>query len=167
MKHVFLILILSIYMLTSCRSSARFSTTSSTRNEKSANEYEFRNEESSHLNNFIKKWLDTPYEYGGMSKSGVDCSGFSSIVMREVYGLKIPRSADDQYNAGEKVGDGWRSPGDLVFFKNVRGHGVDHVGIYMGDNRFAHASTKKGVIVSDLDEDYYRKRYVGTCRYSK
>lgn len=100
-----------------------------------------------------------------MSKSGVDCSGFSTIVMRELYGVKIPRTADDQYNSGDKIRDAWREPGDLVFFKNFRGPDIDHVGIYLGNDRFVHASTSKGVIVSDLDEEYYRKRYVGACRF--
>jgi cell wall-associated NlpC family hydrolase len=121
--------------------------------------------ESSDLNSFVKQWIHTPYKYGGMSRSGVDCSGFSSIVMREVYNIKIPRTAEAQYNNGNKIRDSWRSPGDLVFFKNFRGSGIDHVGIYLGDNRFVHASESNGVVVSDLDENYYRKRYVGACRY--
>jgi lipoprotein Spr len=87
--------------------------------------------------------------------------------MREVYNIKVPRTAQEQYNNGDKIRDSWRSPGDLVFFKNIRGQGIDHVGIYLGDNRFAHAAESKGVVVSDLDENYYRKRYVGSCRYQK
>jgi cell wall-associated NlpC family hydrolase len=166
MRHLFLLVTLLIFAISACRSSARFSTSPSTDYEKSSGNQN-TNEESSALNSFIQQWLHTPYKYGGMSKSGVDCSGFSSIVMRDVYGIKIPRTTRDQYDKGEKVRDGWRVLGDLVFFKNVRGHGVDHVGIYMGNNRFAHASTSKGVIMSDLDEDYYQERYVGTCRYSK
>jgi lipoprotein Spr len=166
MRHLFLLLTLLVFVISACRSSARFSTSHSTDSEKSSGNQN-TNEESSTLNSFIRQWLHIPYKYGGMSKSGIDCSGFSSIVMRDVYDIKISRTARDQYNNGEKVRDSWRVPGDLVFFKNVRGHGVDHVGIYIGNNRFAHASTSKGVIVSDLDEDYYHKRYVGTCRYSK
>ena len=166
MRHLFLLLVSVVVVISACRSSARFSTSHSTNHENSSKDRSY-GEESSSLNNFIKQWLHTPYKYGGMSKTGIDCSGFSSIVMRDVYDIRIPRTAQDQYNSGEKIRDGWRVAGDLVFFKNVRGHGVDHVGIYLGSNRFAHASTSKGVIVSDMDEDYYHKRYVGACRYKK
>ena len=123
--------------------------------------------ENTNLLNLVNQWMDTPYEYGGMSKSGVDCSGFSSIILDEAYSIKIPRTAEEQYNMGEKIRNSWLSPGDLVFFKNFRGHGIDHVGIYLGNNQFAHATESNGVMVSDLDEDYYQKRYVGACRYQK
>jgi cell wall-associated NlpC family hydrolase len=166
MRHLLLLIILFSLVLSACRSSARFSTQTSTKSDQSSRGQD-HNEESSSLNSYIQQWLHTPYKYGGMSKSGVDCSGFSSIVMRDVFDIDIPRTAEDQYNSGEKIRDGWRKPGDLVFFKNVRGRGVDHVGIFLGNNRFVHASTKKGVIVSDLDEDYYHQRYVGSCRFAK
>jgi len=166
MKSLFLVLIIILFIIPACRSSARFSTSKSNEDVDIAQDRQ-TDQESSPLNSLVNKWINTPYKYGGMNKSGVDCSGFSTIVMLEVYDIKIPRTARDQYSAGEKIRDGWRVPGDLVFFKNFRGHGIDHVGIYLGNNRFAHASESKGVIVSDLDETYYRKRYVGTCRYKK
>jgi cell wall-associated NlpC family hydrolase len=162
-KIIFFSIFLSFVFL-SCRSSARFSSSHLNDYEASSRSQEF-SEKSAALDNYVKHWLNTPYKYGGMSKSGIDCSGFSFVVMRDVYDIVISRTADAQYKAGEKIRDGWRKPGDLVFFKNVRGHGIDHVGIYLGNNLFAHASTNKGVIISDLDEDYYRKRYVGICRY--
>ena len=100
-----------------------------------------------------------------MSKKGVDCSGFTSRVMEDVYNIQIPRTAEEQYENGRKISDGRMRAGDLVFFRNVRGKGIDHVGVYLGNKSFAHASNNAGVIISDLDEDYYRKRYVGACRY--
>lgn len=166
MRQLLSLLILIFFIFASCRPSARFSTSKLNDYEKSSQDKESR-KESSDLSGFIKQWLHTPYKYGGMSRAGVDCSGFSSIVMREVYDIKLPRTAQEQYNNGEKIRDGWRAPGDLVFFKNFRGHGIDHVGIYLGENRFAHATENTGVIVSDLDESNYRKRYVGACRYQK
>jgi len=166
MRQSIVLLIILFLISPSCRPSARFSAQKSTDHEESS-----QNQESSHgsslLNNFVKDWLHTPYKYGGMSRTGVDCSGFSSIVMREIFDIKLPRTAQEQYNQGDKIRDGWRGPGDLVFFKNYRGHGIDHVGIYLGGNRFAHATESTGVTVSDLDESYYRKRYVGACRYQK
>jgi lipoprotein Spr len=166
MKHfLFFVIVISLLFI-ACRPSARFSTSNSNKPEEIEKKQNYP-DESSALSTFIQQWMYTPYKYGGMSKSGVDCSGFSSIAMREIFGVRIPRTAEDQYKAGETVRDGWQKAGDLVFFKNVRGRGIDHVGIFLGNNRFAHASTKKGVIISDLDEDYYHKRYVGSRRYFK
>jgi lipoprotein Spr len=166
MRHSLALILLFLFILSSCRPSARFSASKENDYEEADLDQESV-KDNSILINFVKQWLDTPYKYGGTSKSGVDCSGFSSLVMREVYGIKIPRTAQEQYNEGDKIRDSWQIPGDLVFFKNVRGQGIDHVGIYLGDNRFAHATVSTGVVVSDLDESYYRKRYVGTCRYQK
>lgn len=162
MRCIILLTLLSLYLLSSCRPSARFAV---------SNEADYQTEsmvkDKSILIDFIKQWLDTPYKYGGMSKSGVDCSGFSSIVMHEVYDIILPRTAEEQYNSGEKIRESWLSPGDLIFFKNFRGHGIDHVGIFLGDNQFAHATESSGVTVSDLNESYYQNRYVGACRYKK
>ena len=113
----------------------------------------------------VDQWAGTPHKLGGTDRSGVDCSGFTSRVMLDVYHLKIPRTAESQYEKSRRVSDSRRRAGDLVFFRNVRGRGIDHVGVYLGDNKFTHATTKAGVIISDLNEDYYKKRYVGTCRY--
>jgi len=166
MRYFISLLLLILFVFSSCRPSARFSAVK-VNDQQSAPRDRESVSESSKLNSFVKQWIHTPYKYGGMSRSGVDCSGFSSILMREVYDIKLARTAQEQYNNGDKIRDSWRSPGDLVFFKNTRGHGIDHVGIYLGDNRFAHAATSTGVVVSDLDENYYHERYVGTCRYQK
>jgi lipoprotein Spr len=166
MRHFLSLLILILFVFLSCRPSARFSASKTNENETSLRDND-SDKVASGLNGFVEQWLHTPYKYGGMNRSGVDCSGFSSIVMQEVYNIKVPRTAEEQYNNGEKIRDSWRSPGDLVFFKNFRGHGIDHVGIYLGNNRFAHAAESNGVVVSDLDESYYLKRYVGACRYIK
>lgn len=166
MSHYFKLLLFILLILSSCRPSARFSA-SKVGDKEEVQRTQNSTHKSSDLNNFVKQWLHTPYKYGGMNRSGVDCSGFSSIAMRVVYDLMIPRTAQEQFKNGEKIRDSWRHPGDLVFFKNTRGHGIDHVGIFLGNNRFAHASESSGVVVSDLDEEYYRKRYAGARRYIK
>jgi hypothetical protein len=102
MKQLFVYFLFIIFVASACRSSARFSTTNSTVHENSSNDL-ITSKESSALNSFIKQWLYTPYKYGGMNKSGIDCSGFSTVVMREVYNITVPRTAGDQYNGGEKV----------------------------------------------------------------
>ena len=166
MRYSFPILLIFLFLLSACRPSARFSASKENDHDATDSAQDFT-QKSSILDDFIKQWLNTPYKYGGMSRSGVDCSGFSSIVLLEVFGVRIPRMAEEQYKNGTKIRDNWRTPGDLVFFKNIRGHGIDHVGIFLGQNRFAHASESSGVVISDLEEDHYRKRYVGACRYRK
>ena len=163
MRIQFLLLALCIF-ISACKPSARFRSdnVSATETRLGSNESTSKSDE---LGRYIREWLNTPYQFGGTTKKGVDCSGFSSQVMLNIYNIEIPRTAEDQFNQGKKIRDGWLSPGDLVFFKNVRGRGIDHVGVFLGNGRFVHASTSAGVIVSDLEEDYYRKRYVGACRY--
>jgi cell wall-associated NlpC family hydrolase len=116
----------------------------------------------------VIKYLDTPYRYGGTTENGLDCSAFTGSVYRNSLQINLPRSSADQFGVGEKL----RSQdelkfGDLVFFKTRRRARVSHVGIYLGERLFAHASTSKGVIVSSLDETYYKKRYVGARRVIK
>lgn len=105
-----------------------------------------------------EEWLGTPYVYGGTSRSGADCSGFVLNVFREI-NVPLPRTSQEQSHEGIKVGLENLNPGDLVFF-NTTGGGVSHVGIAIGENKFIHASTSRGVIVSSLDEEYYHERFL-------
>ncbi|MBC7866351.1 MAG: C40 family peptidase [Gloeobacteraceae cyanobacterium ES-bin-316] len=111
---------------------------------------------------FVEDWLKTRYRYGGSSKSGIDCSAFSSLLLATVAGLKIPRTAREQYAASEKISRAEIMEGDLVFF-NTRG-GVSHVGVYLTNNYFVHASVSDGVTISSLDDAYYSKKYIGSGR---
>jgi hypothetical protein len=109
-------------------------------------------------------FLGTPYDYGGESKEGTDCSGFVYAVYKDVIGIAPERSVTGLYNSGDEV-KGTPLPGDLVFFNTVGG--ISHVGIYIGDNKFIHAASagsKLGVIISSLDEEYYKTRYLGAKR---
>ena len=114
----------------------------------------------------IIKYLGTPYKYGGTTKSGIDCSAFTQTIYRDVFKINLERSARLQYNQGEKIlkGDELKY-GDLVFFNTRQRVKPGHVGIYIGDNMFAHASTKKGVTITALDYDYYAKTYMGARRF--
>lgn len=114
----------------------------------------------------VVSYLGVPYRYGGGSKNGIDCSGFTVNVYRSSLGITLPRTAGEQFQAGAAVpGDGLQF-GDLVFF-NTTGNGISHVGIYLEDDLFAHASVTYGVTISSLESSYYRKRYIGAKRVVK
>lgn len=108
-------------------------------------------------------WLGVPHRLGGLTKRGVDCSGFVSIMYREVYGKRLSRSAADMLKKDcVKVSRGKLKEGDLVFFKTGRGRRKtpDHVGIYLKNGRFIHTSSSKGVMVSSLSEPYYTRTWL-------
>jgi len=103
----------------------------------------------------------TPYCYSGDTPDCFDCSGFVNHCYA-VVGLELPRTSRELYSAGVRVIDGLRH-GDLVFF-NTSGRGVSHVGIYVGNNRFIHSSSSRGVMVSSLSDRYWQPRYLGARR---
>ena len=107
--------------------------------------------------------LGVPYAYGGSSDKGMDCSGFSSIVYAQALGKKLPRTTIQQYDIGRGVRRNDLRFGDLVFF-NTTGRSPSHVGVYIEDDLFAHASVSSGVTLSSLESTYYKKRYVGARR---
>ena len=106
----------------------------------------------------IADWISTPYKYAGKNEKGVDCSGFVNIIFKNVFGLQPGINSLDMFEKTRHIKKNQIKPGDLVFFK-TRGRNVSHVGIYLGNNKFAHASTSNGVVISDLEENYYAKRF--------
>lgn len=104
----------------------------------------------------ISDWLGVPHRSGGQSKAGTDCSGFAGHIYRSVYGIEIPRSSPDIYKACVPLKKNELREGDFVFFK-IGSRVINHVGIYLKDGKFAHASTSRGVVVSDLSEPYWEK----------
>jgi lipoprotein Spr len=114
----------------------------------------------------VIKYLNTPYKYGGNTKDGMDCSAFTQILFRDVFNISLERSARLQYAQGSVVTkDDTLKFGDLVFFNTRKRVKPGHVGIYIGDNLFAHASTKKGVTITSLDYDYYSRVFMGARRF--
>ena len=109
------------------------------------------------LQNFHAQWQGTPYRLGGMSKQGVDCSGFVYRAYLDIVGEKLPRTVIAQRDLGTSVPREQLQVGDLVFFKTS--YLTRHVGIYMGGQTFLHASTKKGVIISSLKNPYWASKY--------
>ena len=114
----------------------------------------------------IMHWLGTPYRFGGRNKSATDCSGFIQNVFIESSNLKLPRTARDQFNVGMKVKRSELQFGDLIFFHTYTRRYASHVGIYLGDDLFAQASSRYGVTVSSLESTYYKKRFIGGRRLS-
>lgn len=107
-----------------------------------------------------KKYMGTPYRFGGTTPKGFDCSGFVQFVFRR-HGFAIPRAADEQYRLGVRVKKRQElEPGDLVFFSTYE-KGASHCGIYLGDDQFIHVSSRRGVRVDSLDDEYWKPRWYG------
>ena len=114
---------------------------------------------------FIDEWWNTAYRYGGTNKKGIDCSALTGLLMSSVYALALPRTAREQYGVSQKINREELTEGDLVFF-NTRG-GVSHVGVYLCNDFFVHASVANGVTISSLHEAYYSNKYLGAGRIVK
>lgn len=110
-----------------------------------------------------KKHIGVPYLWGGTTPAGFDCSGFVQYVFRQS-GISLPRTTTEQYKVGTYVSKSNLQPGDLVFLQNTYREGISHVGIYIGSGQMIHASSSKGVVISDLSSSYYTKHYYGARR---
>lgn len=117
---------------------------------------------NSALYGFIDEWYGTRYRYGGTTKKGIDCSSLTGKLFKEVYAVELPRTAREQYAISDKISKDDLSEGDLVFF-NTRG-GISHVGFFLGQGYFVHASSSSGVTISHMDDPYYKKRFIAARR---
>ncbi|MDF2448271.1 MAG: hypothetical protein K0R26_775 [Bacteroidota bacterium] len=115
------------------------------------------------LYQFIHDWYGVSYKYGGKDKSGIDCSGLTSVLYANVYKKTISCSTKALVNEVKKIKPSDLKEGDLLFFE-TNGRSISHVGVYLQNDKFVHASTKKGVMISDLNEPYFKKTYVTSGR---
>ncbi|WP_353130505.1 C40 family peptidase [Parapedobacter pyrenivorans] len=114
---------------------------------------------------YIDDWMGVPHRSGGTDHRGLDCSAFVGLVMRDVYGKSVPRVSKEMAEQVKRKYERQLQEGDLVFFSFGRGS-IDHVGIYLHNNKFVHVSTSKGVIISDLHDTWYYRYFTraGTVR---
>ncbi|MCQ2227611.1 MAG: C40 family peptidase [Bacteroidales bacterium] len=108
-------------------------------------------------------WMGVAYKYGGTNKSGVDCSGLTYLIYKAVYGKTLTRQSSGMLSDNcKRINKSQLQEGDLVFFRTdgKKTSTPNHVGIYLKQNKFIHASTSKGVIVSDLNQDYYIQNWI-------
>ncbi|OIR00672.1 murein DD-endopeptidase MepS/murein LD-carboxypeptidase precursor [mine drainage metagenome] len=117
----------------------------------------------------IEDWWGTKYCMGGNTKNCIDCSAFSASILNDVYNVKLPRTAQEQYNMSERIAPEDLKEGDLVFFHTGgrKSRTISHVGVYIMNNKFANASTSGGVTISDLNDPYWKKRFRAAGRVIK
>ena len=112
-----------------------------------------------------RKYLGVPYKFGGTTAKGFDCSGLVQRVFHEQGLIKTPRMADEQFKFGKAVQRNALQNGDVVFFTTYE-KGASHCGVYIGNGKFIHASSSKGVMISALDDTYWKPRYLGARRFA-
>lgn len=112
----------------------------------------------------INSYLGTPYRWGGNTRQGIDCSGFTKAVYKQSQGVEIPRVSRQQAQVGMTVSQRQLTYGDLVFFSKYGQGRITHVGIYVGNGQFAHSSCSKGVNITQLNKRYYQARWAGAKR---
>ena len=151
-----LTLIVFIVLFTGCFSSGSITFNSNVNPNLEFRDYEQNQQLYNKLFAHYKKWKGTPYKYGGNTKKGIDCSAYVQKAFRDALKIRIPRTTKLQSQVGQEIGMVDLQIGDLIFFKT--GYKVRHVGIYMGGGDFLHASTSKGVTISNLSNPYYVKQ---------
>jgi lipoprotein Spr len=119
---------------------------------------QFDGSENLDLLKAIDGWMGVPHKMGGCTKSGVDCSCFVKHIYNDVYGIELTRTSRSMYEESKKVSKGNLKEGDLIFFK-INGKTISHVGLYIKNNMFVHASSSRGVVISNLESSYYKQRY--------
>lgn len=114
----------------------------------------------------IDYWWGTRYCMGGSTETCIDCSAFTEKIIQDIYSVQLPRTAEEQFNAATKIDPSELKEGDLVFFQTT-GRSISHVGIYLANNKFVHASVSNGVMISDLNDAYWKPKFRAAGRIIK
>lgn len=158
-KHHILYMVIMVSMVSGCVSSQRSNQALTTPNQQAPQQFvteQIAAKEASFFS-IYNQWQGVPYRLGGTNKSGIDCSAFVQIAYRDAWKLPLPRTTTSQSKIGENINYNKAKYGDLVFFRTSRT--TKHVGVYLGNLRFMHASTSKGVIISRLDNPYWASKF--------
>ncbi|MFZ4400690.1 MAG: C40 family peptidase [Bacteroidales bacterium] len=174
LKLILFFFLLSFAVITACKSSSKIRKEESSHKLKSGFYenysrklgYQLNGSEDKIFLETVVAWLGVPYKYGGCSKDGTDCSCFVSCFYREVFGINLPRKSEDMQQQSKTIEKETLQQGDLVFFK-IAGEKVSHVGIYISQGHFVHATTYKGVMINSLEENYYKKYFHKAGRIEK
>ncbi len=168
MRYLFLYILLFVFMISGCRSYPRYRGDGpTTPMENQPTRGQFDTEEFLRLGTIMRTYLGKPYKGKSRYETGIDCSMFTRDVFQKYNQTELPRTAAEQYKAGVEVTPGRLMMGDLVFYKTERRKKISHVGIYLSHNEFMHASTSRGVIITNMSEKYWAKRFVGARRVLK
>ena len=151
-------------LMASCSSSKKAMTTQQQVTQptpvKTADKKRVDNDRMNKLMSEARKWVGTKYKYGGQTREGTDCSGMVMALYNQVFDIKLPRSSREQQKYCKSVDRNSLRKGDLLFFSSSKNsNSVSHVGLYIGNNEMIHASTSRGVIVSNLTDKYYVRTY--------
>lgn len=163
-KNLFLVLLLSVLLFTACMPQPRYTSQSVEKKKsqvilpKQSREKSKSKIDKAKMGKIIDSYLGAPYQFGGKTKTGIDCSGLVVQVYKQYAGFNLPHDTKKLYRLVKHIDRDDLVYGDLVFFSDGW-FSISHVGIYVGDGKFVHSTKGFGVIVSSLDEDYYRKRY--------
>lgn len=169
-KKIYLLLVLlsvGLVFINSCKSKkATTASTSSTHKEPNKKAYYAKKfgvsldrESNLKLYAAIDSWMGVKYKYASCTKAGIDCSCLVNVLYKEAYSCNTPRDTRALCEQIKKVDKDELKEGDLVFFKMKDGGKIDHVGVYLSNKKFVHASTRQGVMISDLDEPHFKKAY--------
>jgi murein DD-endopeptidase / murein LD-carboxypeptidase len=158
-----------LILIIACQSTVRYTSegdltdSPADNSEENSGDYSAGTVDSGRMNKIIAGYLRTPYKNGGVDKNGIDCSGLVMAVYNEYNSTRLPRNTGKLYSKLRNVEYKTIAYGDLVFFA-LNGSGVSHVGIYVGNKKFVHASKSRGVVIDSMNEDYYVNSFKGVRR---
>lgn len=157
-------LLITLFIFIGCTPNTRYSNAPEHKKKNRSNQsQQLSVNDNIKLGSILQSFLGRPYVGKSKYDKGLDCSGFTSEVFKKYNNIRLPRTSKDQFEYGTKISEAKLKYGDLLFFR-TEGNKISHVGIFLENNNFIHASTSKGIIISSMLEKYWNKRYAGARR---